>query len=113
ARPTGSSFLPERAACSGDAVSIETGQSGLDCSVLAELPGKSVILGLIDLGDHTAGPAGGGAEGTRRALPYVPAERVMPATDCGMKYLPRDVAFAKMQALAAGAALVRKELASG
>ena len=112
-RPSGYSFLPEMAACSCDAVSIETGQSRLDCSVLAELPGKTIILGVIDLGDHTVETSEVVADRIRRALPYVPADRVMPATDCGMKYLPRDVAFAKMQALAAGARAVREELASG
>ena len=112
-RPSGYSFLPEMAACSCDAVSIETGQSKLDCSVLAELPGKKIILGVIDLGDHTAETPEVVADRIRRALPYVPAENVIPAPDCGMKYLPRDVAFAKMQALAAGARLVREELSTG
>ena len=112
-RPSGYSFLPEMAACSCDAVSIETGQSKLDCSVLAELPGKRIILGVIDLGDHTVETPEVVADRIRRALPYVPAENVIPAPDCGMKYLPRDVAFAKMQALAAGARLVREELSTG
>jgi 5-methyltetrahydropteroyltriglutamate--homocysteine methyltransferase len=112
-RPSGYSFLPEMAACSCDAVSIETGQSKLDCSVLAELPGKKIILGVIDLGDHTVETPEVVADRIRRALPYVAAENVIPAPDCGMKYLPRDVAFAKMQALAAGARLVREELSTG
>jgi 5-methyltetrahydropteroyltriglutamate--homocysteine methyltransferase len=109
-RPSGYSFLPELAACSCDAVSIETGQSQLDCSVLAELPGKKIILGVIDLGDHTVETADVVADRIRRALPYVPAESVIPATDCGMKYLPRDVAFGKMRALADGARAVREEI---
>jgi 5-methyltetrahydropteroyltriglutamate--homocysteine methyltransferase len=112
-RPSGYSFLPEMAACSCDAVSVETGQSNLDCSVLAELPGKKIILGVIDLGDHTVETPDVVADRIRRALPYVPAEDVIPAPDCGMKYLPRDVAFAKMQSLAAGARLVREELSTG
>jgi 5-methyltetrahydropteroyltriglutamate--homocysteine methyltransferase len=111
-RPSGYSFLPELAACSCDAVSIETGQSQLDCSVLAELPGKKIILGVIDLGDHTVETADVVADRIRRALPYVPAESVIPATDCGMKYLPRDVAFGKMRALADGARAVREEIAT-
>jgi 5-methyltetrahydropteroyltriglutamate--homocysteine methyltransferase len=109
-RPSGYSFLPELAACSCDAVSIETAQSHLDCSVLAELPGKKIILGVIDLGDHTVETAGVVADRIRRALPYVPAENLIPATDCGMKYLPREVAFGKMRALADGARVVREEI---
>jgi 5-methyltetrahydropteroyltriglutamate--homocysteine methyltransferase len=112
-RPSGYSFLPEMAAVGCDAVSIETGQSKLDCSVLAELPGKKIILGVIDLGDHTVETPEVVADRIRRALPYVPAENVIPAPDCGMKYLPRDVAFAKMQSLAAGARLVREEVTAG
>jgi len=109
-RPSGYSFLPELAACSCDAVSIETAQSQLDCSVLAELPGKTIILGVIDLGDHTVETADVVAERIRRALPYVPAENLIPAPDCGMKYLPRQVAFGKMRALADGARAVREEI---
>ncbi len=109
-RPSGYSFLPEMAACSCDAVSIETAQSQLDCSVLAELPGKKIILGVLDLGDHTIESADVVADRIRRALPYVPAENLIPAPDCGMKYLPRDVAFGKLQALAAGARALREEL---
>jgi 5-methyltetrahydropteroyltriglutamate--homocysteine methyltransferase len=110
-RPTGYSFLPELAACSCDAVSIETAQSGLDCSVLAALPGKKVILGVIDLGDHTVETADLVAERIRRALPFVPAEDLIVAPDCGMKYLPRAVAFGKMRAMADGARLLRREAA--
>jgi 5-methyltetrahydropteroyltriglutamate--homocysteine methyltransferase len=112
-RPSGYSFLPEMAAVGCDAVSIETGQSNLDCSVLAELPGKKIILGVIDLGDHTVETPEVVADRIRRALPYVSAENVLPAPDCGMKYLPRDVAFAKMQSLAAGARLVREAVTAG
>jgi 5-methyltetrahydropteroyltriglutamate--homocysteine methyltransferase len=108
-RPSGYSFLPEMAACSCDAVSIETAQSGLDCSVLTSLPGKTIMLGVIDLGDHTVETPEVVADRVRRALPYVPAENVFLAPDCGMKYLPRDVAFGKMQAMAAGARLLRDE----
>jgi len=109
-RPSGYSFLPELAACSCDAVSIETAQSQLDCSVLAELPGKKIILGVIDLGDHTVETADVVADRIRRALPYVPAENLIAAPDCGMKYLPREVAFGKMRALAEGARAVRDEI---
>jgi 5-methyltetrahydropteroyltriglutamate--homocysteine methyltransferase len=109
-RPSGYSFLPEMAACSCDAVSIETAQSRLDCSVLAELPGKKIILGVIDLGDHTVETADVVADRIRRALPYVPAENLIAAPDCGMKYLPREAAVGKMHALADGARAVRDEL---
>jgi 5-methyltetrahydropteroyltriglutamate--homocysteine methyltransferase len=108
-RPSGYSFLPEMAGCSCDAVSIETAQSHLDCSVLAELPGKTIMLGVIDLGDHTVETPDVVADRVRRALPYVRPEDLIVAPDCGMKYLPRDVAFAKMQAMADGARLLRDE----
>ena len=55
-RPAGYSFLPELAACRADQISIETAQSGLDCSVLAELDGKTIILGVLDLNDHAVEP---------------------------------------------------------
>jgi 5-methyltetrahydropteroyltriglutamate--homocysteine methyltransferase len=94
-------------------VSIETAQSRLDCSVLAELAGKKIILGVIDLGDHTVEAADVVAERIRRALPYVPAEDIIVAPDCGMKYLPRRVAFDKMRVMAAGARIVREEAGTG
>jgi 5-methyltetrahydropteroyltriglutamate--homocysteine methyltransferase len=112
-RPSGYSFLPELAACPCDAVSIETAQSKLDCSVLAELPGKKIILGVIDLGDHTVEDAEVVADRIRRALPYVPAEDIIVAPDCGMKYLPRGSAFGKMRAMADGARILREEAAHG
>jgi 5-methyltetrahydropteroyltriglutamate--homocysteine methyltransferase len=110
-RPSGYSFLPELAACTADQISIETAQSGLDCSVLTELPGKTIILGVLDLGDPTVETADLVAERVRRALPYVPAERIILAPDCGMKYLPRDVAFGKLRAMTAAAGKLRAELA--
>ena len=112
-RPSGYSFLPELAACSCDAVSIETAQSQLDCSVLAELPGKKIILGVINLGDHTVETPEVVADRIRRALPYVPVEDVIVAPDCGMKYLPRAVAFDKMRAMADGARILREEAGAG
>jgi 5-methyltetrahydropteroyltriglutamate--homocysteine methyltransferase len=112
-RPSGYSFLPELAACPCDAVSIETAQSRLDCSVLAELPGKKIILGVIDLGDHTVEAPEAVAERIRRALPYVPAEDIIVAPDCGMKYLPRQAAFGKMRAMAEGARILREEAVAG
>jgi len=108
-RPSGYSFLPELAAADCDQVSIETAQSGLDCSVLSELDGKTIILGVLNLGDETVEDAEQVAARVRRALPYVPAERVVLAPDCGMKYLPRGSALGKLAAMTAAAALLRSE----
>ena len=77
-------------------VSIETAQSKLDCAVLEKLPGKTIILGVLDLSDMTIETPETVAARIRRALPHVPAERIVVAPDCGLKYLPRDVAFGKM-----------------
>ncbi len=109
-RPEGYSFLPEFEQCSCKQVSIETAQSGLDTSVLTTLPNKTIILGVINLEDMEVETPELVAERIRKALPHVDKERVIVAPDCGMKYLPRDVAFGKMQAMAEGAALVRQEL---
>jgi len=109
-RPEGYSFLPELADASCDQVSIETAQSGLDCSVLAALDGKTIILGVLDLNDKTVETPGQIADRVRRALPYVPAERLVLAPDCGMKYLPRDAASGKLAAMAEAAALLRAEI---
>jgi 5-methyltetrahydropteroyltriglutamate--homocysteine methyltransferase len=111
-RPSGYSFLPELATASVDQISIETAQSNLDTTVLESLPGKTIIVGVLDLGDTTVETPEVVADRIRRALAHVPADRVVVAPDCGMKYLPRDVAFGKMQAMVAGAALVRDELAA-
>jgi 5-methyltetrahydropteroyltriglutamate--homocysteine methyltransferase len=109
-RPEGYSFLPELDACDVDQVSIETAQSNLDTSVLTALHGKTVILGVIDLSDPSVETAQTVADRVRRALPYVPAERIVIATDCGMKYIPRETANGKMKAMADAAALLRAEL---
>jgi 5-methyltetrahydropteroyltriglutamate--homocysteine methyltransferase len=109
-RPEGYSFLPELEQSVAKQISIETAQSQLDCAVLAKLPSKQIILGAIDLADMTVETPEGVAARIRRALPYVPAERLVIAPDCGMKYLPRDIAFAKLQAMVAGTKLVRREL---
>jgi 5-methyltetrahydropteroyltriglutamate--homocysteine methyltransferase len=79
--------------------------------VLKDLAGKTIMLGVIDLGDRTVESPETVAARIRAGLRYVAAERLVPAPDCGMKYLPRDVAFGKLKALAAGAASVRRELA--
>ncbi len=111
-RPSGYSFLPELAAVPAAQVSIETAQSNLDTSVLASLPGKTIILGVLDLSTHEVESAETVAARIERALPNVPAERIIAAPDCGLKYLPRDVAFGKMSAMVAGAALARERLSS-
>lgn len=108
-RPEGYSFLPELAEASCDQVSIETAQSGLDCSVLAALDGKTIILGVLDLNDKTVETPGQIMARVRRALPYVLAERLVLAPDCGMKYLPRDAASGKLAAMAEAAARLRAE----
>jgi len=109
-RPSGYSFLPELRDCTCGQISIETAQSGLDCSVLAALSGKSIMLGVIDLSDMNVETPAMVAARIRRALPFVDPKDIIVCTDCGMKYLPRDVAFAKMQAMVDGAHIVRQEL---
>lgn len=109
-RPSGYSFLTELSGCSCRQVSIETAQSNLDCSVLKGLPGKKIILGVIDLNDMTVETPEKVAARIRRALPYARAEDIIVAPDCGMKYLPSDAAFGKMRAMVEGARIVRAEL---
>ena len=109
-RPPGYSFLPELAASPVQQISIETAQSKLDCAVLEKLPGKTIILGTLDLSDMRVETPDMVAARIRRALPYVPAERIVVAPDCGLKYLPRDVAFGKLRAMVEGAEIVRREL---
>jgi 5-methyltetrahydropteroyltriglutamate--homocysteine methyltransferase len=103
-------FLGELADSVADQVSVEAAQPKLDLAQLSELSPKVIVLGALDLGDPQVESAETVAERIRAALAYVPAERLVPAPDCGMKYLPRAVAFGKLQALSAGTALVRAEL---
>jgi 5-methyltetrahydropteroyltriglutamate--homocysteine methyltransferase len=112
-RPSGYSFLPELADCRCAQVSIETAQSRLDCAVLEQLPGKKIILGVIDLSDPSVESPETVANRIRRALPYVDPENLVIAPDCGMKYLPRQSAFEKLQAMVAGAQMVRAQLING
>jgi 5-methyltetrahydropteroyltriglutamate--homocysteine methyltransferase len=112
-RPSGYSFLGELAGCTCRQVSIETAQSGLDCSVLRSLPGKKILLGVIDLASHEVETPELVAQRISRALPYVDAADIIAAPDCGMKYLPRSVAFGKLKAMVAGAQLARSRLSSG
>ena len=109
-RPSGYSFLGELSGCSCSQVSIETAQSNLDCAVLRTLAGKKIILGVIDLNDTAVETPETVAARIRRALPYARAEDIIVAPDCGMKYLPREVAFGKMKAMVEGARIVRAEL---
>ena len=111
-RPEGYSFLPELADTPLKQISIETAQSKLDTSVLEKLPGKTIILGVLDLSDMNVETPEIVAARIRRALPHVPAERIVVAPDCGLKYLPREVAFGKMKAMVDGAAIVRAEVAA-
>jgi 5-methyltetrahydropteroyltriglutamate--homocysteine methyltransferase len=111
ARPTGYSFLPELCNCRVKQISIETAQSNLDTAVLKQLPDQTIILGVIDLADMNVESAETVAARIRRALPHINPERVIVAPDCGMKYLPREVADGKMRAMVEGAAIVRREIA--
>jgi 5-methyltetrahydropteroyltriglutamate--homocysteine methyltransferase len=109
ARPEGYSFLPEFAGCSCRQVSIETAQSKLDCSVLTSLKDKKIMVGVIDLSDMTVETPQTVVERARRALKHMQPQNMILAPDCGMKYLPREVADGKMKALVEGAKLLRSE----
>src|SRR5262249_36524126 len=102
-RPSGYSFLPELAECRCQQVSIETPRASLDSAVLKALPGKKITPGVIALASHEVESPALVASRIRRALPYVEAANLLVAPDCGMKYLPREVAFGKLQAMVAGA----------
>lgn len=107
-RPEAYSFLPELADCPVDQVSIETAQAGLDCAVLQRLPGKTVVLGVLDLSDPAVETPQTVVERAERALEYVEPERIVLAPDCGMKYLPRASALGKLRSLTAAAAELRR-----
>lgn len=110
ARPAGYDFLPELCQCHAHQISIETAQSNLDCSVLTSLSEKTIMLGVLDLSTHEVEWPDVVAARIRRALPFVNAERLVIAPDCGLKYVPRDVAFNKMCAMVEGTRQVRAEL---
>ena len=109
-KPPGYSFLPELEGSKAAQVSIEAAQPKLDLKVLEKLPSKTIILGVIDLSDMSVETPEIVAARIRKALAHVPAERIVVAPDCGMKYLARAAAFGKMQAMVEGAAIVRAEL---
>jgi 5-methyltetrahydropteroyltriglutamate--homocysteine methyltransferase len=109
-KPSGYSFLPELADTIASTISIESAQPKIDFSVLEDLAPKNVMLGVLDLSDLTIETPEIVATRIRRGLEHVPAERLIAAPDCGMKYLPRNVAFGKLRALSQGATMVRREL---
>src|SRR5207248_1674752 len=109
-KPAGYAFLPQLADSAAAQISIEAAQPKLDLGVLRDLAGKTVVLGVLDLNDPAIETADSVAARLREALRYIPAERLVAAPDCGMKYLPRATAFGKLHALAEGAAQVRREL---
>jgi 5-methyltetrahydropteroyltriglutamate--homocysteine methyltransferase len=106
---SGYSFLAELEASAASQISIEAAQPKLDLGVLRALRSKTVLVGVLDLNDRNVESAHQVATRIRAALDVVPAERLVVTPDCGMKYLPHDVAFGKLQALVAGAELVRAE----
>ncbi len=108
-RPEGYSFLPELSKTCCSQVSIETGQSGLDCRVLESLPDKEILLGVIDLSTEEIESVETIKDRVRRALEYVDARRILLAPDCGMKYLSRSAAFGKLGAMAQAARELRAE----
>ena len=109
-KPVGYSFLPELADSTADQISIEAAQPKLDLGVLHDLSPKKILLGVLDLGDIKVETPKKVADRIRKGLKHLPAERLIPAPDCGMKYLPREVAFGKLKALSEGAAMVRAEI---
>jgi 5-methyltetrahydropteroyltriglutamate--homocysteine methyltransferase len=111
ARSTAYSFLPELAGCLCQQVSLETAQPNLDCSILRTLKGKKIMLGVLDLGSPEVETPETVAARIRRALPFVRAEDLIVAPDCGLKYLSRETASGKLKAMVAGAAILRAEMA--
>ena len=106
-KPAGYSFLAELDGCAVDQIAVESAQPDLDLALLRELPSKTIILGVLDLSDETPETADQVARRIEAALEIVPAERLQVAPDCGMKYLPREAALAKLRALVEGARRVR------
>jgi 5-methyltetrahydropteroyltriglutamate--homocysteine methyltransferase len=110
-RPSGYPFLRELGDCDATHLSLEAAQPNLDPEVLREVRDKTIVLGVLDLGSSEAETPALVADRIRRALTVVPPERLVVAPDCGMKYLSRELAFRKLEALVAGARLVSEELA--
>ena len=110
-KPTGYSFLPGLADSIAEQISIEAAQPKLDLGVLRDLAGKKVMLGVLDLGTDEIETPQAVAERIRAGLKYLKPAHLVPAPDCGMKYMPRAVAYGKLRALVEGAAIVREEVA--
>jgi 5-methyltetrahydropteroyltriglutamate--homocysteine methyltransferase len=108
-KPSGYSFLPELADSVAETISIEAAQPKLDLGVLKELSGKKIMLGVLDLGDRAVEAPNIIANRIRAGLKYVASERLIPAPDCGMKYMPREIAFGKLKAMVDAAGMLRKE----
>jgi 5-methyltetrahydropteroyltriglutamate--homocysteine methyltransferase len=109
-KPVGYSFLPQLADSAADQISIEAAQPKLDLGILKDFSNKTIVLGVIELADETIETPQIVAERIRAALKFIDAKRLIPAPDCGMKYLSRQSAFGKLKALSDGAAIVRKEI---
>ena len=109
-KPAGYSFLSEFERSAVDQVSIEAAQPRLDVAVLRQLPSKTIVLGVIDLAEPAVETPVEVAERIRSAIAFVPPERIVVAPDCGLKYLPRAIAYGKMCAMVEGARMVREEL---
>jgi 5-methyltetrahydropteroyltriglutamate--homocysteine methyltransferase len=112
-KPNGYAFLSELTATGVRQISIEAAQPNLDLTTLHGLGDKTVIFGVISMGDPEPETPETVAARIRAALEHLPPERLIPAPDCGMKYIPRKTAFGKLKALAEGAAIVRRELTGG
>jgi 5-methyltetrahydropteroyltriglutamate--homocysteine methyltransferase len=109
-KPHEYAFLAELAGTTASTISMESAQPNIDLGVLKDLAPKNVMLGVLDLSDPKVESAETVAARIRRGLEHVPAERLIPAPDCGMKYLPRETAFGKLKAMVDGASIVRREL---
>lgn len=109
-KPAGYSFLAELADTTASQISIEAAQPKLDLGVLKDLSSKTIMLGVLDLGNSEIETVATVADRIRNGLKHVSAERLVPAPDCGMKYMPRQVAFGKLRAMCEAAALVRNEM---
>ena len=109
-KPSGYSFLPELDACAADQISIECAQPALDLSIVKALPSKTMMIGVISMGDANVETPDVVAGRIRDALRYLSADRMVVAPDCGMKYLPRETAIGKLRAMVEGAELVRRQL---
>jgi 5-methyltetrahydropteroyltriglutamate--homocysteine methyltransferase len=111
-RPSAYSFLPQLKGCRCKQISIETAQSNLDCAVLEELPDQKIVVGVLDLSTNEVETPETVAARIRRALGYRKPEDIIVAPDCGLKYLPRGIAFDKMKAMVEGTKIVRAELSA-